>query len=84
MRMTHIGETEYEEFAKKAVKCFEAEPKAITYSEHGEPKNGELYAIRYGLGNDCVVVFRVHDFDEIVNFQQCIKGDTRTTLGAST
>ena len=75
MRMTHIGENEFEEFAKKAVECFEADPKIITYSEHGEPRPDELYAIRFGMGNDCVVVFRVHEFCEVVNFQQCIKGE---------
>lgn len=64
-------ETERLEFARKAAKHFEENPLSVTFSKNG-PENGEFMALRWGGGNDCVVVFRVHEYEDIINYAQFI------------
>ena len=46
----------------KAVKNFEKHPEYYTYSVNG-PTKGELYALKFGLDNDSIVIFRIADED---------------------
>lgn len=58
------NDTERLDFARKAAKFFEDRPECVSFSENG-PKKGGLMAFRWGLGADCVLVFRVSDdYDE--------------------
>lgn len=73
MRMVHLDEEdEVREFAKKAAKSFTANEQFITFTD-GEVEAGCLFAIRWGFGADCVLVFRLDEDFEPVNYQQLIK-----------
>lgn len=77
MQMTTLSEREeLDEFAKRAAKAFADKPEWYTYTD-GEISQGELFAIRFGLDGDCVVVFRIGDMESI-NYQQII-GSTPIT-----
>lgn len=70
MRLT----TEREElerlaFAKKAAAAFVADSRLATFSSNG-PVRGEYFALRWGLGEDCVLVFKISEDAPIVNYQQ--------------
>lgn len=69
-RMTTVAEeTARMDFAKAAAAHFAANAKHWTF---GEIAPGQFLALRWGLGDDCVLVIRQHDYDEAVNFQNCI------------
>lgn len=70
-RMTSItAESARMEFAEKAAEHFAEHPNHWSF---GEIAPGELLALRWGMGNDCVLVIRQHEDEEPVNFQQIIK-----------
>ena len=70
-RMTSIAaETARMDFAKKAAAHFEAHP---DHASFGDIAPGNLLALRWGLGNDCVLVLRLDENEEPVNFQSIIK-----------
>ena len=60
------------EFAKKAAEAFSKEKDFTTFTLNGKIEGGELFAVRWGLGDDCVLVFRL-DFNEPIIFKQFIK-----------
>lgn len=67
-------ETTRLEFARKAAAYFAENPAAVTYTKSGlEPDC--FVAFRWGLGGDCVVVFKTHEYEEIVNYVQFIPRD---------
>jgi len=66
------------EFAERAARSMENNKDIYTYSD-GQPAPGQLLALRWGLGNDCVLVVRLDDDFEPVNFQQAIRADGGTT-----
>ncbi|QYW06526.1 hypothetical protein uan_114 [Pseudomonas phage UAntarctica] len=73
MRMSRLEEeVERQEFAKTAAKHFAENPNHWTYAK-GNPTPGEWLALRWGGGNDCVVVLRVSATDPIVNYQEIIR-----------
>lgn len=73
MRMVHLStEREVQAFAERAARCFAKNPRYWTFSDGDGPVAGELFALRWGLGDDCVVVFRIGD-EMPVNFQQLIR-----------
>jgi len=73
MRMTSMKETtEVLEFAKAAAKKF-AENQNYTTFTTGPMEPGVLLAIRWGMGDDCVLVVRLDEFFEPVNFQQLVR-----------
>ncbi len=60
MRQIHLADTDAEkEFVLEAAKVFQKNPNIISYSYHAQPREGELLALRWGLGNDCVLVLQV-------------------------
>jgi hypothetical protein len=67
---TVSDETARMDFAKNAAAHFAANPK---HSSFGEIAPGELIALRWGLGDDCVLVLRIDAFEEAVIFAQIIK-----------
>jgi hypothetical protein len=66
--MKHINLQERrleEEFAFKAADWFSKNDKGVTYSaEGGRIIPGEYFAVRWGLGNDCVLVLKLDEFYE--------------------
>lgn len=72
MRMTSTwDDRERARFAEAAAEHFAKNKQHWTYSAGDGPVPGELFALRWGLGNDCVVVVRIGD-DEPVNYQSII------------
>jgi len=57
-------------FAEKAAVDFAEYPQHATYGDIG---CGLFLAIRWGMGNDCVLVVRQDENDEAVNYQQLIR-----------
>lgn len=71
MRSTNIHEeTLRVEFAVKAAKHFAKNPEHSTFGDIG-PDN--WLAIRWGLGNDCVLVIKQHETEVPVNYHQIIQ-----------
>ena len=57
-------------FAEEAAADFAKNPKHWTY---GTLVPGSLLALRWGLGEDCVLVLKLDDYDEQVNYQQLVR-----------
>ena len=73
MKMTYMkDDCEVRDFAKIAAKSFANNDKYITFTD-SDIKAGCLFAMRSGLGNDCVVVFRLDEDFEPINYQQLVK-----------
>ena len=68
--MTHIKQ-DMIDFAKRAAKNFEEHPEYSTFTD-GEVEAGCLFGVRWGLGDDCVLVFEL-DYNDPVIFTQFIK-----------
>ena len=73
MRVTNVSdEQELHAFAAKAGACFAPNPLIRTYTTDGQITPGELLAIRWGMGDDCVMVVRV-GLDEPVVYGQAVR-----------
>lgn len=73
MKMIYMSEDEeVREFAKKAAMFFAKHEGHRTYA-NGPVEAGCLLAMRWGLGDDCVVVVRLDEDFEPVNYQQLIR-----------
>jgi len=73
--MKHIylsEEDEKTEFAIEAAVHFSINPEHSTYTKEDIDSNA-WFAMRYGLDNDCVVVFKISDAVEPTNFMEIIK-----------
>lgn len=78
-RLTSIEqEKELISFVEKAALCFLKSDKFSTYTESGNILPGDLMAVRWGLGNDCIMVFRISDDFEPRVYQQVIKTSKET------
>jgi len=72
-RMTHLEEEEkLLFFITKAKEAFEKNPAYATFTEKCLVP-GCLFAMRWGMGNDCILVFKVSEDFEPINFQGAIK-----------
>lgn len=60
---------EKDAFAERAAKRFAEDNKILTYTDE-EPDSGCFFAVRWGLGDDCVLVFKI---DEPTVYQQLIR-----------
>lgn len=58
-------------FAREATKYFEDHPEAITYGKDG-PQKGEFYALRWGMSMNGVLIFKIDEYEEIVNYCEFI------------
>lgn len=79
MKMVRLEE-EYEvrEFAKKAAKHFAEDDECTTFTD-SDIEAGCLFAMRYGFFNNCVVVFRLDEVFEPVNYQELIESYVEDT-----
>lgn len=59
-------------FALEAAKAFAENDKLTTYSDSGTIEKGEYFAIRWGLDRNCVVVFKIDEFEEPINYMELI------------
>ena len=73
MRVVNLNEeNEIIEFAKRSGKYL-AENKEKTTCTDSEIKAGCLFALRFDLDDNCVVVFKLDENFEPINFRQLIK-----------
>lgn len=73
MRMVYLSnEQEVQEFAKRAAKHFSKNKNHWSYT-NDEIKAGCLFAMRFGLTDDCVVVFKLDENFDPVNYCQLIQ-----------
>ncbi len=73
MKMTYLHERQLQdEFAERAARHFFEHPEHSTYTD-AEIEAGAFFALRFGLGDDCVVMFRIGE-DEPLNYQHIIAG----------
>ena len=62
-------------FVARATKCFSEQPETNTYTDMGHVNSGELFAVRWGMGSDCVLVFKVDEnYQPIIYSQEIKKG----------
>ena len=72
MRMVYMsGDEGVRDFAKMAAMAFANHKSVHTYT-NGGIEAGELFAVRFGGGDNCVVVFRIDEDFEPINYQQLI------------
>jgi hypothetical protein len=72
MEMTYLHERqEKDAFAERAAKHFTKHPEHWTFTD-GEIEARAYFALKFGLGEDCVVVFRIDD-EEPLNYQQIME-----------
>ena len=73
MRMISLSEEdEVRAFAIRAAKKFAKNEKLTTYTDE-DIKEGCLFAMRFGLGDDCVVVFKLDETFMPTNYRQLIR-----------
>ena len=60
------------EFAKKAAKAFAGNSELSTFS-YGAPTPGSFLALRWGLGEDCVLVIKIDENHTPTNYAQLIR-----------
>lgn len=73
MRRVSASEVEDElEFAKAAATAFAKQPAMMSYSR-AEMIPGCLLALRWGMGDDCVVVVKLSDDHVPTNYQQLVR-----------
>lgn len=72
MRMLNLEEQQEKlDFVKEAAECFKNNPGYTTYTSGGIVP-GCLFALRFGLGSNCVVVFRIDENFPVENFTEVI------------
>lgn len=78
MRMVYLLNQEEEVlFAKKSAKDFKEHPEHCTY---GSVEKGSFLALRWGLGNDCVLVLKLDEYYEPTNYQGLIKDSQNNSI----
>ena len=60
------------EFAEKAAANFAAHPKHSTYTD-GEIVPGCFFAVRWGMGEDCVLVLKIDEYHVPTNYQNLVR-----------
>lgn len=71
VRQVHItDELEQIEFAKKAAALFAADK---SKSSFGEITQGGFIALRWGLGDDCVLVLKLDELHVPTNYQSLVR-----------
>ena len=76
LRMVREEEiTEELDFARLAAEMFSENDGWTTFTD-GDIEPGCLFAVRWGLGDDCVLVMRLDDDHKPTVYQQIIKKET--------
>jgi hypothetical protein len=71
MRQTTVETTMEElDFAQKAAAYFAAHPDKSSY---GDLDPESFLALRWGLGEDCVLVLKLHDYHQATNYTNIIR-----------
>jgi len=71
MKMIYLDEEQKVlDFGRTAAEHFEKHPKHYSFTTTGEIEPGCLLALRWGLGEDCVLVFRLDEYFDPIIFQQ--------------
>jgi hypothetical protein len=73
--MRHVYPTELRDemaFAERAAASFAENPTHWTFAG-GDPEPGQLLALRWGLGNDCVLVVKLDAEHEPTLYAQLIR-----------
>jgi len=71
MRQVHINEQDEERaFAEEAARHFELNP---DHTSFGPLKQDSFLALRWGLGNDCVLVLKLSELHEPTNYCNLIR-----------
>lgn len=71
--VTHLSdEKERLNFATRAAAYFAEHPDCTAYTA-GDVVQGEWFAVRWGMGNDCVLTFRISEEDPVTVYQQAIE-----------
>ena len=72
MRQIHIPNyLEEFAFATEAAEAFKINPQLRTYTRSGKVREDEMFAVRWGMDDDCVLCFRVGS--EPIIYTQIIK-----------
>lgn len=75
MRAVYASEVDAEmAFARKAAAHFARNPKHHTYTD-GEIEPGCLLAMRWGLGDDCVLVLRLDERHTPTNYMELVRAE---------
>jgi hypothetical protein len=70
MRMVHLHEIEDQNnFARRAASHFRENENHWSYTD-GDIKEGALFALRFGMARDCVLIFEIGS--EPINYQNII------------
>jgi hypothetical protein len=73
MESIYLSErVEKDEFAKRAAKYFAENQECRTYTDE-EIKSGCYFAVRWGLGEDGVVVFKIDEYTHPVNYMELVR-----------
>lgn len=73
MKMVTASDVEEElQFAKDAAKAFAEDPSISTWRK-AEIKPGIFMALRWGMGEDCVVVIKLDENHIPTNYQNLVK-----------
>lgn len=65
-------------FAKRAAEKFAADPAMHSFTD-GEVTRGELLALRWGLGDDCVLVLKLDEFHTPTIYAQQVRHAAQPT-----
>jgi hypothetical protein len=79
MRQVHESDLLAElAFAKRAAEKFAAEPKTSSFSD-ADITRGEFLALRWGLGDDCVLVLKLDEIHTPTIYAQQVRLAASTT-----
>ena len=59
-------------FARKAAEWFKKDPAMKTFTD-GPIEPDKWFAVRWGADEDCVVVFKTHEYMEIVKYDNIVE-----------
>jgi len=77
MKITYLDEEQKVlDFVRAAAEHFEKHPKHYSFTT-GEIEPGCLLALRWGLGEDCVLIFRLDEYFQPIIFQQAINREEK-------
>lgn len=78
MRQIHIPtELDRQEFAKRAAADFIKNPKHRTFTDK-DIESGCYFAVRWGMGDDCILVLQLSESEEPVIYTQIIKSTNQS------
>lgn len=74
--MTYLAEEQERlDFAFRAAQHFARNPDHATFTA-GAIEPGAWFAVRWGMGNDCVLTFRISEEHPVTNYQQAFEAKT--------